>query len=89
VVSPFRSRSPSAAISLGFMIGVGGATGKLYGGPILRDLLDVYTTLVRAVPELVLILLLYYAGTDALNQLMLGCSVPNGWTSAVWQPASS
>ncbi|PHR25560.1 MAG: ABC transporter permease [Hoeflea sp.] len=56
---------------LGFLIGVGGATGKLYGGPILRDILDVYTTLVRAVPELVLILLLYYAGTDALNQIMI------------------
>jgi len=63
---------------LGFLIGVGGATGKLYGGPILRDILDVYTTLVRAVPELVLILLLYYAGTDALNQIMiwLRASVP-------------
>lgn len=56
---------------LGFLIGIGGATGKLYGGPILRDVLDVYTTLVRAVPELVLILLLYYAGTDALNKIMI------------------
>ncbi|KJS21112.1 MAG: ABC transporter permease [Hoeflea sp. BRH_c9] len=55
---------------LGFLIGICGATGKLYGGPILRDVLDVYTTLVRAVPELVLILLLYYAGTDALNRFM-------------------
>jgi polar amino acid transport system permease protein len=70
VVSPFRSRSLSAAILLGLSSVVGGAAGKLYGGPVLRDLLDVYTTLVRAVPELVLILLLYYAGTDALNQLM-------------------
>ena len=49
-------------------LGVGGAFGKLYGGPILRDLMEGYTTIVRAVPELVLILLLYYAGTDALNQ---------------------
>lgn len=55
---------------LGFVIGIGGASGKLYGGPILRDILEVYTTLVRAVPELVLILLLYYAGTDLLNRLM-------------------
>lgn len=55
---------------LGFLIGVGGATGKLYGGPVLRDILDVYTTLVRAVPELVLILLLYYAGSDLLNRFM-------------------
>lgn len=55
---------------LGFLIGVGGAMGKLYGGPVVRDLMEVYTTLVRAVPELVLMLLLYYAGTDAVNRLM-------------------
>ena len=55
---------------LGIVLGIGGAFGKLYGGPILRDLLEVYTTLIRAVPELVLILLLYYAGTDAVNQLL-------------------
>lgn len=56
---------------LGLLLGVGGAFGKLYGGPILRDLLECYTTIVRAVPELVLILLLYYAGTDAINQLLI------------------
>jgi len=55
---------------LGFLIGIAGASGKLYGGPVIRDILEVYTTLVRAVPELVLILLLYYAGTDALNSLL-------------------
>jgi polar amino acid transport system permease protein len=55
---------------LGLVIGVFGAFGKLYGGPILRDLLEIYTTLIRAVPELVLILLLYYAGTDAMNRLL-------------------
>ncbi len=55
---------------LGLILGVGGACGKLYGGPILRDLMEVYTTLIRAVPELVLILLLYYAGTDAVNQVL-------------------
>jgi len=55
---------------LGLLLGIGGAFGKLNGGPILKDLLEGYTTLVRAVPELVLILLLYYAGTDALNQIL-------------------
>lgn len=54
--------------ALGLVIGMGGALGKLYGGPIARDLLEVYTTVVRAVPELVLILILYYAGTDLLNR---------------------
>jgi polar amino acid transport system permease protein len=56
--------------AMGLILGIGGALGKLYGGPILRDLLECYTTIVRAVPELVLILLLYYAGTDAINQVV-------------------
>ena len=58
------------AYSLGVAIGIGGAYGKLYGGPIVRDLLEVYTTIVRAVPELVLILLLYFAGTDLINRVL-------------------
>ena len=56
------------AFGLGLLIGIAGAYGKLYGGPVMRDLLELYTTVVRAVPELVLILLLYFAGTDLINQ---------------------
>jgi His/Glu/Gln/Arg/opine family amino acid ABC transporter permease subunit len=55
---------------LGLIIGLAGAAGKLYGGLVTRDLLEVYTTVVRAVPELILILLLYYAGSDLLNVVM-------------------
>lgn len=55
---------------LGLLIGIGGAYGKLYGGPVARDLLECYTTIVRAVPELVLIVLVYYAGTDLVNRVM-------------------
>jgi polar amino acid transport system permease protein len=55
---------------LGLVLGIFGAVGKLYGGPVTRDLLEVYTTVVRAVPELVLILILYYAGTDFLNGIL-------------------
>lgn len=58
------------AFTLGCVIGIGGALGKLGGGPVTRDLMAVYTTVVRAVPELILILLLYYAGTDVLNQFL-------------------
>ena len=54
----------------GLLLGIGGATGKLYGGPITKDLLEVYTTLVRAIPELVLILLLFYAGSGAINRIL-------------------
>ena len=56
------------AFSFGLLIGLFGAYGKLNGGPILRDVLSIYTTVVRAVPELVLILILYYVGTDLINQ---------------------
>lgn len=56
--------------TLGLIIGLMGAAGKLYGGLVTRDLLEVYTTVVRAVPELILILLLYYAGSDLLNTVM-------------------
>jgi polar amino acid transport system permease protein len=59
------------AFALGLMIGIAGAYGKLYGGPVTRDLLAVYTTVVRAVPELILILILYFAVTDAVNQLLV------------------
>ncbi|MBH1974099.1 MAG: ABC transporter permease subunit, partial [Rhodobacteraceae bacterium] len=54
------------AFALGLVIGVFGAYGKLYGSPIVKDLLAIYTTIVRAVPELVLILILYFAVTDAV-----------------------
>jgi polar amino acid transport system permease protein len=58
------------AYLLGLTIGLFGAMGKIYGGPVLRWSLEVYTTLIRAIPELVLILLLFYAGSDFLNFIL-------------------
>jgi polar amino acid transport system permease protein len=58
------------AYAIGMMIGILGAVGKLTGSPLSRNLLNGYTTLVRAVPELILILILYYAGTAAINELL-------------------
>ena len=59
------------AYALGLLIGLFGALGKLYGTFWLRWLLELYTLLIRAIPELILIILLYYAGTTALNNLLL------------------
>lgn len=56
------------AFGLGLLFGIGGAYGKLYGGLVIRDLLHGYTTLIRAVPELVLILLIYFAVPDLINR---------------------
>lgn len=76
------------AYGLGLAIGIGGAYGKLYGGPIVRDLLEVYTTIVRAVPELVLILILYFAGTDLINRLLEAIGYAridiNGLVAGIW-----
>lgn len=59
------------AFGLGLVIGLAGAYGKIYGGPVLRDCLGLYTTIVRALPELILILLLYFGLTDLANKLFL------------------
>jgi polar amino acid transport system permease protein len=55
------------AYAMGMVIGLAGAMGKLRGNLITRTILNVYTTFVRASPDLILILLLYYAGTSLLN----------------------
>ena len=57
--------------AVGFVLGLLGAIGKLSGGPLLRGFLNFYTTVFRAVPELILILLLFYAGTDSFNGLLV------------------
>jgi polar amino acid transport system permease protein len=58
------------AYLIGQVIGLAGALGKLGGNIITRSILNIYTTFVRASPELILILLLYYAGTGLLNSLL-------------------
>lgn len=75
------------AYGLGLLIGISGALSKLYGSPLTRAITQGYTTLVRAVPELILILILYYAGTATLNQLLervgYGAIAINGFAAAV------
>ena len=58
------------AYAIGLVLGTMGASAKLYGGPIAKDIAELYTTLVRAIPELVLILLLYYGGTSLINDAL-------------------
>ena len=58
------------AYAFALFIGVSGAMGKLNGALLTRWSLEVYTTLFRAVPDLVLILLVYYAGTSLLNEML-------------------
>ncbi len=59
-----------AALVVAILLGLLGAVAKLSGRPILVGLATVYTTLVRGVPELVLMLLIFYGGTIGLNHLL-------------------
>lgn len=72
------------AYTLGIVIGFLGALGKIHGGPVLSWSLEIYTTLIRAVPELVLILLLYYAGTDLLNTVLINLGYERVDISGLW-----
>ena len=59
----------AAAFAIGLVIGQCGAMAKLYGGPVARAVAGFYTTIIRGVPELVLILFLFFAGTRGVSAL--------------------
>lgn len=75
------------AYVIAFLIGLAVATAKLGPSRVLRTIATVYTTLIRAVPELVLIILLYYAGQQFLNvalgKLGFGQVSVSGFATAV------
>src|ERR1700747_182844 len=59
------------AYLFGLVLGLLGAWGKLSGNKATLGIAETYTTIVRAVPELLLIILLYYTGTSALHNLLV------------------
>src|SRR3954454_3362837 len=75
------------AYVLGLALGLAGALGKLAGARATRAVLDAYTTIVRSLPELLLIVMLYYLGTDTLNRLLASFGTESirisGFTAAV------
>ncbi|WP_165826252.1 ABC transporter permease [Rhizobium wuzhouense] len=77
----------ASAFAIGLVFGLFGAVGKLSGNRPVGLLLKLYTGTIRAVPELILIVGLYYAGTDGLNRLLLAFGMPpvevNGFVAAV------
>lgn len=77
----------AGAFLIGLVLGTAGALAKLSGNRPLRLLLELYTTAIRAIPELILIVGLYYAGMDGLNQILTTLNLPtfemNGFAVAV------
>lgn len=57
------------ALAVAIVLGLLGAGAKLSGHKALWGLATSYTTVVRGIPELVLMLLVFYGGTIGLNRL--------------------
>lgn len=57
------------SVVLAVLMGLLGAWGKLSDSIAANKICDAYTTLIRGVPELVLMLLLFYGGQQLLNDL--------------------
>ena len=58
------------ALLVSIVLGLLGASAKLSGRPVLVSISTVYTTVIRGVPDLVVMLLVFYGGTIGLNHLL-------------------
>lgn len=59
-----------ASILAGTAIGLVMAVAKLWGGRVLALLAEAYTTIVRGVPDLLVIFVIYFGGTMTLSKLL-------------------
>ncbi|MBT7744665.1 MAG: ABC transporter permease [Alphaproteobacteria bacterium] len=59
----------SLSLLVGLVLGMLGATAKLSSNIVARKLADAYTTFVRGIPELILLLILIYGGTILAQKL--------------------
>lgn len=58
-----------AAYAIGLVLGGLGAWGKVAGRPAIQRAVDVYTTVFRGIPELLVIYLIYFGGSQALTSV--------------------
>ena len=57
------------SLMLSLLLGLLGATAKLSSSPLLRGIAHVYTTLIRGVPDLVMMMLIFFGGQVLVNML--------------------
>jgi His/Glu/Gln/Arg/opine family amino acid ABC transporter permease subunit len=60
-----------------FLLGLLGAGAKLHGNKWLYRTGDLYTTLIRAVPEPLLIFILFYTGTRTMKAILVAVGLAN------------
>ncbi|MET0207772.1 MAG: ABC transporter permease subunit [Burkholderiaceae bacterium] len=61
-----------ASLALALLLGLAGAAAKLSRSAFWRRAASVYTTVIRGVPDLVLMLLIFFGGQIAVNALLQG-----------------
>jgi polar amino acid transport system permease protein len=71
----FRGACLSLAIAasaylIGLALGLVGAVAKLSGNRVAMTLASAYTTIIRSIPDILIIFLVYYTATDAFRSLM-------------------
>lgn len=76
-----------SAYLIGLVLGLVGAMAKQSNSVVARSAASTYTTVIRSVPDILVIFLIYYSATDALSYLlsMTGLSVQfqlNGFVAA-------
>jgi His/Glu/Gln/Arg/opine family amino acid ABC transporter permease subunit len=58
-----------ASLVLGLLLGLAGATARLSGNRIARLISTTYTTVIRGIPELLTVLIIYFGATTVLMQV--------------------
>jgi His/Glu/Gln/Arg/opine family amino acid ABC transporter permease subunit len=56
-----------ASLALGAFVGLGVSSAKLWGGRVLRGIAETYTTVIRGIPDLLVIFVVYFGGTVTLT----------------------
>lgn len=59
-----------SALAVAIVLGLLGAAAKLSGRPVLVAIASAYTTVIRGIPDLVVMLLVFYGGTIGINYLL-------------------
>lgn len=72
------------SLVIGTVLGVWLGAVKVYGGRISRYLAEAYTAIVRGVPDLIVIYLIYFGGTVALSKLTGQYVDINGFAAGVF-----
>ncbi len=57
------------SLLLSFTLGILAASARLYGGPVAKAIAGTYTTVIRGIPDLVLMMLIFFGGQVLVNKL--------------------